>query len=95
MRLKQAINSKNPFKRVGSDEYSQWFEGGSGPFTHLIGCDYFVHGDEVSATFSTSIDLYKSDIDAYDWEVYEDMEFRSFLTDSTKYVKLVKKETTP
>jgi hypothetical protein len=69
MKIQEAMASLKPFKRPHSDEVSQWFLGGTGPFQNLVECDYFTHGE----VFSTSIDLYASDILADDWVILEDL----------------------
>lgn len=66
MTIEEVIKSYKPFRRPHSDEVSQYFEGGTGPYGYF-GCDYFIH----SGVFSTSIDLYAEDIFADDWIVVE------------------------
>ena len=63
--LKEAILSYKPFKRKHGDLYSQYFKAKTGPFKDLVECDYFSHefeSDPSKGIFSTSIDLYASDI---------------------------------
>jgi hypothetical protein len=73
MKLQEAITSLKPFKRKDSSEWSQWYLGGTGPHKDLVDCDYFVHDFQVhGGSFSTSIDLYASDILADDWVILED-----------------------
>ena len=72
MNLKDAILSLKPFKRKNDDSYSQYFKANTGPFKDTVECDYFSHGfenDPSKGMFSTSIDLYASDITADDYEL--------------------------
>lgn len=89
MNLIDAINSEKPFFRPGDSEFTQWFKSGSGPFSYLVDCDYFVHGDEVSGTFSTSIDLYKEQLEAIDYQVLEGKRFVAHVFDHKNSAKLI------
>lgn len=68
MNLIEAMKSGKRFKRKNNDKWSQCFEPKTGPHTDLVGCGYFVHDGE----FSSSINLYYSDLVADDWEIEEE-----------------------
>lgn len=72
--LKEAILSYKKFQRKGRDTYSQYFKANTGPKKDLVSCDYFIL-DFINSldegTFSTSIDLYTSDITANDYIVVD------------------------
>jgi len=70
MTIQEAINSKKPFRLKGSDIVTQWFEGGTGPHSNLVDCDYFVS----EGIFSTSIDLYASQVTSKCWEIVKENE---------------------
>lgn len=71
MTLVEALKCGKPFKRKEDDEVIYYYEPGTGPHSDLVGCDYFVFDFKGIKNFSTSIDLYASDILADDWEIYE------------------------
>lgn len=73
MKLEEALKTGRKIKRNKPDavEY-QWFQPNTGPFKHLVDCDYFVIYEDGHMTFSTSIDLYASCLFADDYIFCED-----------------------
>lgn len=70
MTLIEAIKTKKKFKRQRRLDSYQYFDAGTGPFNSLVSCDYFViYEDNESSFFSTSLDLYASDILATDYVI--------------------------
>lgn len=68
MTLTQAMQTNLWVKRPQGEAFC-YFKAGTGPFTHLVHCDYFVLREGSEESFSTSIDLYPEDIFASDYEL--------------------------
>lgn len=70
--LKEAIFSYKPFRRKDGDNYSQYFKSGTGPYKKLVDCDYFsldFKNKAKKGSFSTSIDIYATDLLVNDYEL--------------------------
>lgn len=58
MNFLEAMLTRRKFSRVDIYEEIQYFDKNTGPYQHLVGCDYFV----IDGEFSTSIDLYADEL---------------------------------
>lgn len=65
MTIQEAIQSGKSFKLKGSDDIILYCSPCSGPFNTLVDCDYFV----IDGEFSTSLDLYASQLLSTEWEL--------------------------
>ena len=69
MTIQEAIKSGKPFRlpNYGPGEAIEYFIAGTGPFAEVApSSDYF----SIFGTFSTSLDLYASEILSEEWENY-------------------------
>lgn len=66
--IQEAIQSGKSFKLEDSDKVIGYYAAGTGSFTELVSCDYFV----VDGEFSTSLDLYASELLSDKWETLND-----------------------
>lgn len=67
MTIQDALKLNKYVKRPHWDSSFCHFQGGTGPFKELVGCNYIVVIEDGIANFSTSIDLYPEDILATDY----------------------------
>lgn len=67
MTIQDALNLNKYVKRPHWDSSFCHFQGGTGPFKDLVGCNYIVFIEDDVADFATSIDLYPEDILATDY----------------------------
>lgn len=71
MTLIEAMNTHKPFKRPAWDGVLQLYPPGSGPYSGLVGCRYFVLREYGEEMLLTSLDLYPEDIEADDYVIEE------------------------
>ena len=66
MTLQEVLKTKKRFKKQVEDDWIEYYENREGPYGSLVDCGYFV----LEGDFSTSLDLYREDILAEDWEIH-------------------------